>query len=248
MYLFFGIYYFIPFVRKKNFTIYYNTINENEFDKYKLNISISSISIKLKCDKDNEQKNITNVTEYFNLNARYYTKKGNNKTYENLTFIDSTLSSKNVTKKMYTIGGEYNEDKFQYIEISLNSKNNTSEYISEIDRLLFKDDCQLEFYYNDYTSDYDKFEEPFTKVKNEIFLQLNPYFNVKMNAFFMRQTLADDHDILFDFEDDENEKNIFSRSEQYFLYKGNYNTKEENRPKDNGTYASIYIRADSKRI
>ena len=134
-----------------------------------------------------------------------------------------------------------------YIEISINSKNNASEYISEIDKFLFNNDCKLEFHYKDYYIDYDKFEEPLKDFDNKIFLQLNPYFNAKMNAYFMRQTLTSDHDILFQYKDNnKNITNIFSRSEQYFLYKGNYNTKEENRPKDNGTYASIYIRADSK--
>ena len=103
--------------------------------------------------------------------------------------------------KTIDISGKFNEDDFKYIEISLNSKKNSSEYINEIDRILFENDCKLEFHYNDCYIDYDKFDEPFGKVKNEIFLQLNPYFNVKMNAFFMKQTLTDDHDILFDYED-----------------------------------------------
>jgi hypothetical protein len=64
----------------------------------------------------------------------------------------------------------------------------------------------------------------------------------------MKQTLSNENDFLLKNRVEDINKYIFSRSEQYFLYKGNNNTKKENRPKDYESYAKIYLRADSKRV
>ena len=247
MYLFFGIYYFIPFVRRENYTLFYDL--KNNVEQIKLNFSISSFEIKMDCHDENQN---SKIKEYLNFSATYITKINNSKTtYEPLDIDihknDSILYNKN-GKIFYNISGRHGEDLFQYIEISINSRINTSEYISEIDKFLFNNDCKIEFHYPDYAIHYEWFEEPLEKFNNKIFLQLNPYFNAKMNVFFMRQTLTDDHDILFQYKDKKKIRNIFSTSEQYFLYKGNYNKKEENRPENNGTYANIFIRADIREV
>ena len=41
---------------------------------------------------------------------------------------------------------------------------------------------------------------------------------------------------------------IMSAMKQYFVYKGNYDTKKEKLPKDYDTYAKIYIRADAREV
>ena len=242
IYLFFGIYYFIPFIRKKNFTIFYNTINLKGTSSIKIKMDSSEIKIGLECGIQQEEE----LNKYLNFSVIYYTKKTNDSGTFPIGKVD--IYSVDETSKIYEINGTYGDDTFQYIEISLNSKNNTSDYINKIDRFLFENDCKLEFHYTDYSIDYNKFEEPFNKFNNEIFLQLNPYFCVKMNVFFMEQILANDNDLLFEYKDEEIKRTIFSRSEQYFLYKGNNNTKEENRPKDYESYGKIYLRADSKKV
>ena len=252
MYLFFGIYYFIPFVRKKNFTSFYNTINLKNATPIILNYSSSDFSIGLECGKmQEEEKNILN--SYLQFNAIYYSKRNDSKDL-NSTFIlvnesnSTLLKIKSEDNTSNVISGKFGDEVFEYIEISLSSKEKSNEYINEIDKLLFENDCKLEFHYNDYTIDYDKFEEPFNEIKNEFFLQLNPYFCIKMNTYFMNQTIKNDDDILFEHEDDEISKYIFSRSEQYFVYKGNYDTKKEKFPKDYDSYAKIYIRADARKV
>ena len=246
MYLFFGIYYFIPFVRKKNYTIYYNTISVPETKKYKLDIDISPFKFELECRSQQEE-----IKRYLDFKASYYYKETNDSgtfIIEKVDFklVNSTLQNENNDKKNYTISDRYGGKEFKYFEISLNSKE--SQNISEIDKLLLENDCKLEFHYNDYSIDYDKLEKPLEKYENEFFLQLNPYFCVKVNTFFMKQTLANDHDILFEFEDDEINTNIFSRTEQYFVYKGNYDKNEEYRSEDYESYAKIYIRADPRKV
>jgi hypothetical protein len=250
IYITFGLIYFIPFVKKENFTIFYNTINLPYADPVLLDSNNSFLAIGLQCGNQQEKE----LNKYLDFKALYFKKEVNNygsitKEKEEIPLINNNYSNllyiNNLNK---TIKGRYGDPEFQYIEISLNSKKNLSEYMNEIDKILFKNDCKLEFHYTDYTIDYNQIEEPFKEFKNEIFLQLNPYFCLKMNTFFMKQTLSNDNDLLFQYKDEEINKYLFSRSEQYFLYKGNSNTKEENRPKDYESYAKIYLRADSRRI
>lgn len=248
VYIIVGIIYFIPYVEKKNFTLFYNTINLPYADPVLLESKNSFLEIGLQCGNQQEKE----LSEYLDFKAIYYNKGANNNgTYTKekeeiplINKVNSTLLSINDLNKV--IKGRYGDQEFQYIEISLNSKKNTSEYINEIDKILFKNDCKLEFHYTDYTIDYDEVNEPFEEFRNEIFLQLNPYFCLKMNVFFMKQTLSNDNDVFIKYKDKDINKYLYSRSEQYFLYKGNNNTKEENRPKDYQSYAKIYLRADSR--
>ena len=249
-YITFGIIYFIPFVKKENFTLFYNTINLPYADPIQLNSGNLFLAIGLQCGNQQEKE----LNKYLDFKVIYYNKEANNygsitKEKEEIPLINKSNSNLLYINDLNKIiKGRYGDPEFQYIEISLNSKENMSESINEIDKILFKNDCKLEFHYTDYTIDYNKVEEPFKEFKNEIFLQLNPYFCIKMNTFFMKETISNDNDLLFQYKDEDIDKYLFSRSEQYFLYKGNYNTKEENRPKDYESYAKIYLRADSRSV
>jgi len=249
-YITFGIIYFIPFVNKENFTLFYNTINLPYADPILLDSNNSFLAIGLECGNQQEKE----LNKYLDFKVIYYYKQTNKygtftKEKEEIPLIyknNSNLLSINDLNKV--IKGRYGDPEFRYIEISLNIKENMSKNINEIDKILLKNDCKLEFHYTDYTINYNKVEEPFKKFKNEIFSQLNPFFCLKMNTFFMKQTLSNDNDLLFQYKDEDISKYLFSRSEQYFLYKGNNNTKEENRPKDYESYAKIYLRADSRTV
>lgn len=250
IYIIFGIIYFIPFVKKENFTLFYNTINLPYADPISFDSNNAYLAIGLQCGNQQERE----LNKYLDFKVIYYNKEANN--YGSITkekeeiplIINSNSNLLYINNLNKIIKGRYGDPEFQYIEISLNSKENMSEHINEIDKILFKNDCKLEFHYSDYTINYNNFEEPFKEFKNEIFLQLNPYFCIKMNTFFMKQTILNDYDLLINYKDEEINKYLFSRSEQYFLYKGNYNTKEENRPKDYESYAKIYLRADSRSV
>ena len=161
IYLFFGIYYFIPFFKKKNFTLFYNTINLKDASPIILDIDSSNFSIGLECGK-NKTEELNELKEYLDFKVLYHSKQENNSIEPNNPFFldeitNSTLYKIKNKNKTSSISGRFGDPLFQYIEISLNSKKNSSEYISEIDRILFKNDCKLEFHYNDYTINYDKF-------------------------------------------------------------------------------------------
>ena len=73
IYLFFGIYYFIPFIRKKNFTIFYNTINLKGTSPITINMDSSEIKIGLECGIQQEEE----LNKYLNFSVIYYIKKTN---------------------------------------------------------------------------------------------------------------------------------------------------------------------------
>ena len=253
-YIGFGIIYFIQYVRMNKYNLIYNIINLPKADTVILNSS-NLFYIGLECGNQQEKE----LNKYLDFKVIYYVKGKNKygtftKEKEEIPLI-STNNTNNTNNtnllsinKLYkTIKGKYGDSIFQYIEISLNIKKDMTEYINEIDKILFKNDCKLELHYTDYTLDYN-IKKPLKEFKNEIFLQLNPFFCLKMNTFFMKQTLSNENDFLLKNKVEDTNKYIFSRSEQYFLYKGNNNTKKENRPKDYESYAKIYLRADSKRV
>ena len=253
--------YFIPFVKKDNFSLYYN--NENllsteiiQLDK-KTNFALS-----LDCGNETLE---SELEELINFKVLYYNKikvngsypytspnpidlnlstykdfyeKYNNSKYENKTKKLKTIENRNET-----IQGRYGDNIFQYFEISLAAKNEGN--IDLIDKLLLKHDCKLEFHYSDISIDFNNYKNPIKYFINEVFLQLNPYFYLKMNTYFMNQYLLNDNDIFFPSKDDSIKASLFSRDEQYFLYKGRAD--EEKRLKDHEYYAKIYIRIDSKK-
>ena len=250
VYITFGIIFFIPFSRKENFTLFYNTINLPYADSVLLNSKNSFFAIRLECGNQQEKE----LNKYLDFKVIYYNKQTNNNETITKEKEEISLINKNNSNLLFIndlnkiIKGRYGDPEFQYIEISLNSKENMSKYINEIDNILFQNDCKLEFHYTDYAIDYNNFDKPFEKFKNEMFLQLNPYLCLKMNTFFMKQTISDNNGLLFQYKDKEINQYLFSRNEQYFLFNGNYNTKEENKPKDYESYAKIYIRADSRSV
>ena len=67
-----------------------------------------------------------------------------------------------------------------------------------------------------------------------------------MNTYFMNQYFVNDDYLLFLFEDEKPDiKTLFSRTEEYSLYKGlNRGVKK---PNDYMNYARFYIRADTKK-
>jgi len=74
---------------------------------------------------------------------------------------------------------------------------------------------------------------------NEIFLQLDPDLDLRMNNYFMNEYFESDNELFFPGKSSQKINNLFSRMEQYFLHKTDT---EEN------SYAKIYIRADTKRM
>jgi len=128
-------------------------------------------------------------------------------------------------------------DNFTYFQIDVNVKDDKN--ISQVKNYLLNNDCKVELYYIDVKIEVDDYKEPIKPFFNEIFLQLNPDFQFKMNTYFMNEYFESHDDLFFQYEGEEIIKSLFSRTEQYFL---NIESTGEN------SFAKIYIRADTTKI
>ena len=127
------------------------------------------------------------------------------------------------------------------------AKNDSKELTDEITRFLFHNDCKFQFVYTDIIIDLDNYKNPVTQYLNEIFIQLNPSLFIKRNIYFMNQYFSNDDYLMFVFSDEDPTeiKPLYSRYEEYALYKGM--TRFEDKPVEYDFYSKIYIRADLKR-
>ena len=258
----FGIYYFIPFIKRKNLNIIYYTMNIPKTETIKLKESEAAFSIGFECDPHD---NYT-TDDLFTFDSRYviYSKdvKGiYNKIKTKLTYhfckyedfynkYNKSLDYLSLNKKYclddngHTIEGIFSDQIFSYYEFSVTSKSNTKENFDKIYEYLSQSDCKLVMYYTDITIDLSDYKEPIKPFMDSIFIQLNPILDIKRNVYFMNQYLFDDDFLFAVFEGDEKPKEIqtlFSRYEDYSLFKG------LNWDKTNNEYAKIFIRADTKK-
>ena len=262
-----GIYYFIPFYNRKNFSIIYYSMNMPVTDTIKLSESQANFAIGLACPF--EEKTQVSGKDLFDLQLTYiiYTtdrdgKKNKDKQklsthpcnyadfYNNFndTFDFMGLNQfECLDKKDNSLQGIYTDEVFRYYEFSLVSKNDSVDLFQKIDRYLTEEDCRLELYYTDVTIDFDNYEEPIKPYINSVFAQLNPTLFLKMNVYFKNQYFNNDNFLLF--VSDENKETtihtLFSRVEDYSLYKGL--DRGVTLTNDNTKYANIYIRADTSK-
>ena len=262
----FGIYYFIPFIKRSNFSINFYTINMPHTEPIKLDDSKTAIAFGFECAADN---NGTRVEDLLQIQVRYYTYKKDKEGKKRKEFRIIPTHTCNVTdfyneyndsiklinisnfqcldEKNETIEGLYTDEKFNYYEFSVFSKEDSISHFKRIDEYLLNIDCKVELYYTDISNDFNNYSHPIKPFLNEVFIQLNPENFLKMNAFFMNQYFQNDNNLFLVFKDKEPiPKKLFSRTEQYFLYKGL--NRGENKPTDYKYYSKIYIRADTKKI
>jgi hypothetical protein len=260
------IIYFIPFVRKQNFTLQYYAINSEAIDdiKVKLANSTTNFAFGLKCDGE---ANITDkANELFGLELRLFNKSmGKNQnnyivqthkcTYNDFKDINEAVFDKlnismfncmNENEKNISMEGIYTDETFIYYALSISAKNNTQENFNDINNHLFQNDCKLQFYYMDITVNLSNYKDPITPFVNSMFLQINPHLYVRKNIFFMNYRFESQNSVVKIIKKEK--KGLytgFSRVEDYFLYKGVNRTKQIF---DHNKYARIYIRADNKLI
>ena len=262
----FGIYYLIPFVNIKNYSLYYYTINLNQTEEINLYRSKAAIAFGLECS-NNTNKTIYDdikAEDIFEYRMRYifYEKNENNTSKKNDTYdisfrtCDDThfynnreiIKSFNEQKtgdvkcidNLDLVIKNRHQDKhnnFTYFRIDLNAKIDNISFIKEY---LLDFDCKIQLYYTDVKIEVNDYNDPVKPFLNEVFLQLNPNMLSKMNAFFMNEYFESVNDLFFPTEGIDKINNLFSRTEQYFLYKD---------PKDNKkSVANIYIRADTRKM
>lgn len=259
----FGILDFVPFCQRKNYSLFYYTINLKQTEEINLYKSKSSIAFDFECsNKRNSQKykniKLDDLLE-LNVNYTYYTNNGENKNtsiigihnceesdfyynYNLMKVLDENKLNKlkclNDLNKVVKNRYQDRYDNFTYYDINFESK--TSSDIPMIKDYLLDNDCKIELYYVDVTVDVKDYEKPIKPFLNEVFLQLDPDFHVRMNTFFMNEYFENNNDLFFVSKSSPKINNLFSRTEQYFLHRGS-NTGEN-------SFARIYIRADTRKM
>ena len=263
-----GIYYFIPFINRKNYTIVYYTMNLASTEEVNPFASESNFAVGFSCEKNNKEKRKIEELLYLESNYVYYIKNLNGSFYkmpkelqiEKCTYSDfynkyndqfDYLSLSNLEcmqNKNITVQGIYADQIFSYFEFSVKAKNDSKELTEEIERFLLYNDCKLRFVYTDIIIDLDDYKTPVTQYLNEMFVQLNPTLFIKKNVYFMNQDFVNDNYVMFIVEEgnEPETKPLYSRYEEYSIYKGS--NRFESQPYEYNYYSKMYIRADLKKV
>ena len=262
-----AIYYFIPFINRKNYTIVYYTMNLAQTEEVDLFASESNFALGLSCENNKAEK--YNIYELLDLKSRYveyiksrdgtFEKKAKYFETHRCTYddfynkYDAQFDYLNlhtydcIVAKEDTIQGIFSDQIFSYYEYSVVAKNKSRELTAEIERFLGENDCKLQLVYTDIIIDLDNYENPTTQYLNQIFIQLNPTLFIKRNVYFMNQYFTNDDFLMFVFGDDQvpEKKSLYSRYEEYALWKGI--NRFETQIDEYEYYSKVYIRAELKK-
>ena len=261
-----GIYYFIPFMNRKNFSVIYYTMNLAKTEQIKFKESKAAFAYGLDCEK--VVNNLT-VDDVFKIESKFivYTKKADgtfNKDKRTLTThscgyadfynnYNNSVDFLNLGKfnclddNDHIIEGIFADQVFSYYEFGAVAKTGTEQNFKDIDNFLLYNDCKFQIYYTDITFDLVDYEEPIKPYLNTLFIQIDPTLFIKRNIYFMNQYLYNDNYLIFNFGDDvvPDQKTLFSRYEEYALHQGM--DRMSTQPPDMNNYAKMYIRADTRR-
>ena len=262
-----GIYYFIPFVNRKNYNIVYYTMNLAQTEVVNLFSSESNIAIGIDCELIKTEKRKVdelldlkiNYVEYVKYNNGSYIKNPKSLSKHKCTYNDfynkydaqfdylGISEYECLDNKNFNLQGIYADKIFTYFEFAVTAKDTSKEISDEIERFLFDNDCKFQLIYTDIIIDLDNYENPIRQYLDSTFIQLNPSLFIKRNVYLMNQNFINDNFVMFVFGDDEEPeiKTLFSRYEEYCLYKGL--KRFDSKPKDFNNYSKIYIRADLKK-
>ena len=264
--LVFGIYNFIPFIKRKNYAIVYYTMHLAASEEVNLFASNSNFAVGLTCDYSKNEK--LKIEDLLNLQAKYilyikkedgsFDKKGTdlethtcnyadfyNQFDKQVDYLGLSSRFKCLGEKKDTVQGFFADQIFSYFEFTLSAKNDS--ILNTTEQFLFNNDCKFNIIFTDIIIDLDDYKTPITQFLNDdLFIQLNPTLFIKRNVYFMNQYFSNDDYWLFVFGDDEKEiKTLYSRYEEYALYMGL--DRIINKPYNYINFAKIYFRADLKR-
>ena len=252
----FIIYYFIPFIRKKNFTSIYYTSNILNAKPINLSKEQLSFSFGLTCENNNEI-NLNNLLEIESKFISNENKEGNHRkktniisthhcTYSdfnnknNQAFDNLKLSNyKCLDNNNNIIEGIYSDEIYSYYELNLKPKLNSPENINNINSLLKNNECSLQIIYTDINIDLNNYKNPINTILNSLSIELVPDILIIQDIFFMNQYYINDDHIFGVFNEDKSNKEIYttlSRYEKYSLNKDNSNI-----------YAKIFLKADNRK-
>jgi len=226
----FGIYYFIPFTKRKNYAIVYYSMNLEVTEEVNIFQSESNFDVGINCEDNKNEK--LSVSDLLDLKSNYilYAKHSNgtyqkypkglkthkcqyedfyNKYNKQMDYLGLS-KFECLDKREGTIQLIYVDQIFSYFEFTVQSKNDLE--LTKLDKFLFENDCKLQIIYMDIIFDLDNYKEPIKQYLNEIFIQLNSTLFIKRNMFYMNQYFANDNYLLFVFGDEESDsKPLYSR-------------------------------------
>ena len=261
---FMGIYYFIPFYNRENYTTVYYTLTMSETERVSFKESETAFAIGLNCYDGSDGTRAVDLFDlsytfiYYNIENGEYKKHyaGVNPhqcTKEDFynkfdeTFDSSNIGNYQCFDTSNAIEGIFTSPYFTYYEFDLNAKNKSASLFKKIENYLTENDCKLQMFYSDNTIDISNYEDPIKSFVEAIFIQLNPSLSIRRNIYYMNQHLYDDDYLFWVFGDEDAAKyvkTIFSRYEEYSLYKG---ADRSYVSYDYENYAKVYLRADTKR-
>ena len=260
-----GVYYFIPFYNRKNFTTVYYTLTTPQADKINFAETKAALSFGLNCWTG---KDGTTADQLFNVDFKYIFWKYVNNTYQRDIFtlgshpctkedfyneFNETFDSSQIHKYLclddpsITIEGIWTSEIFSYFQFEVNAKNGSKTLLKKIDDYLYSNDCKFQIYYSDNTMDIDDYNNPIKSYVEAIFIQINPTLSIRRNLYFMNQYLYNDNYLMSVFTEGEEEctkKTLFSRYEEYSLFQG---LTRQNNATDYLNFIKLFIRADTKK-
>ena len=263
----FGIYNFIPFYNRKNFTTIYYTLKLPETEQIFFDKSKIVFSIGLNCWTGNDGTKADDLFDvifkyiYWDIQNGEYKRRIDYIETHTCTYADfyNDFDKAFDDSKIYnyqclndlsrTIEGIYASPVFSYYEFNVNAKNNSDELLNKIENYLKESDCKLQIYYIDNTIDIDDYKNPIKHYLETDFIQLNPTLSIRKNMYFMNQHLYDDDSYIWFFNDQHKEEtklsSVYSRYEEYGLYQGLNRT---NSTSDHLNWAKLFFRADTRKI
>ena len=265
--IFIGIYNFIPFYNKKNFTTIYYTLKLAKTERVFFDKSKVAFSIGLNCwigydgTKAEDLFDVLHKYIYWDIQDGEWVRKidlmeNHPCTHAdfyndfNKSFDESSLSNYYCLNDLSrAMEGIYTSPVFSYYEFDVVAKNNSKKLLDKIESYLIENDCKLQIYYIDKTIDIDDYENPIKSYLEADFIQLNPTLSIRRNIYFMNQHLFDDDSfisLLSSQNDEETElSSIYSRYEEYSLYQG---LNRSSASSDYLNWAKLFFRADTRKI
>ena len=260
----FGIYHVYHFANRENYSLYYYNINLNETEEINLQKLKASLAFGFECSNIANESLYRNISieDLLELKAKYnFYINGTNTTnktdipigihncnnadfYDDENIIQSLSKGKLSNLKCLddlglVIKNRYQDrhKNFTYYQIDVISKNES--YNPLLKNFLLDNDCKIELYYIDARIEVNDYEEPIKPFLNEVFLQLAPDLDLRMNNYFMNEYFESNNELFFQGKSDPKPNNLFSRMEQYFLHKVDMKK---------NSFAKIYIRADTRKM
>jgi hypothetical protein len=213
----FGIYYFIPFYNRKNFTAVYYTLSTANAAPISFLDSKTAMAFGLNCWTGRDG---TTADQLFKLDFKYYHWKLIDGEYvRTISYLknhpctkqdfynefNETFDGSQIYKYQclddpsITVEGIWTSEIFSYFQFEVNAKNKSRDLLDKIDNYLHENDCKFQIYYSDNTIDIDDYKKPIKSYVEAIFIQINPTLSIRRNLYFLNQYLYDDDQLIWVF-------------------------------------------------